>query len=313
MQTRLAKTFQNQAMRRLRDDRKCTRADQRALEANDLLIRYERSALPVEDLYVESLPWFRAPLAVIPEYNCVTTRIFFREKLWAKLCGDLLKLREKRVQIDHIVSALRGQLGTCRRVVDFGGGTGNLALAIAWTLGSDVEVVVVEQNAALVEQGRARVAACGLNVRFVCDDLRNFSEDFGFAVACHACGGLIDEILHLCLLRGARFLLLTCCFGKILQCELPRTPSLCREDFASMCRLADSSDQTLSAQAMCLVNSDRIRYVTSHGGSAHLIAIPRRFTNKNMFISGDASASGKTLEPERGAGRTQDELAPPSC
>ena len=199
-----------------------------------------------------------------------------------------------------------------RRIVDFGGGRGDFALALAWLLGTSSissipvpEIVVLELEGAYCEQGRKRSAALAsccqqaARVTFVCQDLRSYLEPFELAVGLHACGPLVDAVLQHCYTSGAEFVLLTCCFGKIpkrcddFELSYPRASGALirgRDDFFELCKLADAPIEKESAQAMRLLNSDRCCWVRQRGGWAHLRCIPRSVTNKNVLIVGAADA-----------------------
>ena len=259
--------------------------------------------------------WLTAPRPVVPELNCLPARRYFALRQAPLLGRELRKLREKRQQIEYLAQAVlqrlleaRNRGRTVRRIVDFGGGRGDFALALAWLLGTfpqPPEIVVLELEGAYCEQGRKRSAALASScpeaarVSFVCMDLRNFQEPFELAVGLHACGPLVDAVLQHCFKSKAEFVLLTCCFGKIpKRCDdfeliYPRAGGALirgRDDFFELCKLADAPVEKESAQAMRLLNSDRCCWVRQRGGWAHLCCIPRSVTNKNVLIVGAADA-----------------------
>ena len=279
-----------------------------------LLQKYALLALPVPEVEALEVDWLSAPRAVVPELNCLPARRYFALRQSSLLGRELRKLREKRQQIAYlakqVLERLRVAKRPIRRIVDFGGGRGDFALALAWLLGrSEVgrtpEIVVLELEAAYCEQGRKRSAALAkvcpeaARVNFVCQDLRHFQEPFELAVGLHACGPLVDAVLLHCFASRAEFVLLTCCFGKIpkrcddFELSYPRAGSALirgREDFFELCRLADAPVEKESAQAMRLLNSDRCCWVRQRGGWAHLCCIPRSVTNKNVLVVGAADA-----------------------
>ena len=278
-----------------------------------LLQKYALLALPVPEVDALEVDWLSAPRAVVPELNCLPARRYFALRQSSLLGRELRKLREKRQQIAYlakqVLERLRVAKRPVRRIVDFGGGRGDFALALAWLLGrselATPEIVVLELEAAYCEQGRKRSAALAKScpeaarVNFVCQDLRHFQEPFELAVGLHACGPLVDAVLLHCFASRAEFVLLTCCFGKIpkrcddFELSYPRASSALirgREDFFELCRLADAPVEKESAQAMRLLNSDRCCWVRQRGGWAHLCCIPRSVTNKNVLVVGAADA-----------------------
>ena len=282
-----------------------------------LLQKYALLALPVPEVEPMAVDWLSAPRAVVPELNCLPARRYFALRQAELLGRELRKLREKRRQVEYLAKAVLDRLGEARargrdvhRIVDFGGGRGDFALALAWLLGSaDIgvvpEIVVLELEAAYCEQGRKRSAALAsccpqaARVSFLCQDLRHYQEPFELAVGLHACGPLVDVVLQHCCRSRAEFVLLTCCFGKIpkrcddFELSYPRASGAVirgRDDFFELCKLADAPLEKESSQAMRLLNSDRCCWARQHGGWAHLCCIPRSVTNKNVLIVGAANA-----------------------
>jgi len=107
-------------------------------------------------------------------------------------------------------------------VVDFGGGRGGLALALARALPL-ARVVCVDASPAAVATGARAAAAAGAgNLSFVCAalplaDARTVlgGEAPAVAVGLHACGGLTDAVLKHVREAGARaFVLVPCCATK---------------------------------------------------------------------------------------------------
>ncbi|CAE8604967.1 unnamed protein product, partial [Polarella glacialis] len=159
-------------------------------------------------------------------------------------------------------------------------------------------VLVLELEEAYCEQGRKRAAALAVSspqsakVCFRCQDLRSFAEPFDLAVGLHACGPLVDAVLEQCFVSKAEFVLLTCCFGKIPKraADFGLSPLVPKSWWGDGERLADGPEDKESSQAMRIVNSDRCCWVRQRGGWAHLFAIPRSVTNKNIIVAGAACA-----------------------
>ncbi|CAE7247076.1 Mpped1 [Symbiodinium sp. CCMP2592] len=311
---RAAKRFTNKVRQGFREEKRQGRQLQKKSREQVLLQKYALLALPVPEVEALEVDWLSAPRAVVPELNCLPARRYFALRQSSLLGRELRKLREKRQQIAYlakqVLERLRVAKRPIRRIVDFGGGRGDFALALAWLLGRSEmgripEIVVLELEAAYCEQGRKRSAALAkvcpeaARVNFVCTDLRHFQEPFELAVGLHACGPLVDAVLLHCFASRAEFVLLTCCFGKIpkrcddFELSYPRAGSALirgREDFFELCRLADAPVEKESAQAMRLLNSDRCCWVRQRGGWAHLCCIPRSVTNKNVLVVGAADA-----------------------
>eukprot|EP00920_Eleutheroschizon_duboscqi_P017882 GHVT01042873.1.p1 GENE.GHVT01042873.1~~GHVT01042873.1.p1 ORF type:complete len:875 (-),score=60.13 GHVT01042873.1:638-3262(-) len=104
------------------------------------------------------------------------------------------------------------------RIIDVGGGRGDLALAIAENI-PRCRVLVVDCNDASIRAGHRRALMTGLadRIQFVKADFRAFDSKRCIAdmvVALHACGGLTDAVISYVARQQVPFLICTCCFGK---------------------------------------------------------------------------------------------------
>lgn len=311
---RRARAAGNKATKVWSQEKAATRRGVRLCEGQTLLDKYGLLAAPASELPLDSCwrpDWKHSmPRPCVPEFNCWPLRGYFERREWLLLRRELSKLHEKRRQIEYLVGLVVAKLDARRhaglpalRVVDFAGGRGDLALALAWLFrerGLGETVTLVELQPQYVEQARRRAREANLlgTLCFESMDLRDYQETFDLAVACHACGGLTDLILSKCLdavqADGApSFVLLTCCFGKIrkqhkaLGLRVPTAGGTAIEtsaDFWALCGMADSAKPRESAMAMRVLNSDRLARCRRTGVWAELRAIPREVTNKNLII-----------------------------
>jgi hypothetical protein len=182
----------------------------------------------------------------------------------------------------------RGGGGGPVRVVDVGGGRGDLGIAVASAFGAArVRVAVVDANEPSLAAGEARAAALGLahcmdffatdvRVGFACGAEAGHGGGAGAAAALlrggelfvglHTCGGLTDAALALAAARGAAFLVVPCCFTKHAALAAAagggwreHLPGAGEADERAMCMLAESPARAVSLRAMRLIAGARLR------------------------------------------------------
>jgi len=72
-------------------------------------------------------------------------------------------------------------IGLGQRVLDVGSDVGDVAMLLAWLVGSSGEVVAIERDARSINRARSRASQRGLrNVTFVQTDIAQFSSDASF-------------------------------------------------------------------------------------------------------------------------------------
>ena len=116
------------------------------------------------------------------------------------------------------------------RLVDVGGGKGNLSNLLAETFGEEfVTVQVVDISQSAIRNGQMRAMRRGLgNIRYDAQDATTLDvSGVDVVVALHACGALSDVALGHAAREGAGFVICPCCFrsNPQLRVALP-APSL---------------------------------------------------------------------------------------
>ena len=128
----------------------------------------------------------------------------------------------KRWQIESVWSVLaplvelvpEGAAGGVR-IVDFGSGSGNFSLALAALL-PRCAFTLVDLNAHATSLARQRADAAALrNVRAVCGRIETYEAAFEIAISLHACGWASDAAQEQALRRGAAYIVVPCCVGKL--------------------------------------------------------------------------------------------------
>lgn len=177
------------------------------------------------------LNWKNCPPPVDPGYRFeMTGRSRGVGSRWeSSPTGGLAPARaaRKRQQIESIAGALRAVVDAFARgdskpdrrlrVVDFGSGSGNIGLALAWLFPSiDFVLVDIRPMSIKLVKDRAR-AACLENVTAVVADAIGYNPgSFDVGIAVHACGALTDHAQMRCIAsRAEAYILCPCCIGKI--------------------------------------------------------------------------------------------------
>ena len=100
-------------------------------------------------------------------------------------------------------------------VVDFGAGSGALALPLAARF-PEARFVAVEMKQRSADLLSLRARRAGLrNVETRVQMIETFREPFDVGIALHACGNATDHALLRCVERGASFAVSPCCVGKL--------------------------------------------------------------------------------------------------
>lgn len=127
----------------------------------------------------------------------------------------------KRKQIEQIYDLLRSRAlldvrdEKRKTVVDFGCGTGNLLLALAY-LFPQHDFVGVDLKATSIRLLNERIKKTGMtNVRATLGLIENFDEEFDVALALHVCGKATDAVLSACVEKEKSFVCVPCCVGKV--------------------------------------------------------------------------------------------------
>ena len=136
------------------------------------------------------------------------------------------RAQRKRWQVESVYSAMWPIVAALHKrearrvnIVDFGSGSGNATLAIAWLLREISQWVLIDAKPQAIELANKRVALADLTgiVETRVDRIEAHKEPFDIGVAVHACGAATDYAQLQCLQRGVPFVLVPCCVGKIAR------------------------------------------------------------------------------------------------
>jgi SAM-dependent methyltransferase len=179
------------------------------------------------------------------------------------------------------------------RVVDFGAGSGNLSLPLAWALGERAHVTAVDCKPRSASALAARASAAGLPLDVHVGRIEDFDEPFDFACGLHVCGAGSDAALGAAARAGAAFLISPCCVGKLGGGGLIPCPRSARlrsrisdADFALLAAAADFAggggidgyDSTsprgrLPRAAKAVVEADRASAAADAGYAVRLVPL----------------------------------------
>jgi SAM-dependent methyltransferase len=132
------------------------------------------------------------------------------------------RLRRKRVQVESFACALSllldgySSASSAIRVVDFGCGTGGLALPLA-ALFPRCDFTAVDLDATSIGILQKRAAAAGLgNITGCVSRIEVFDTAFDVALGLHCCGAATDYAQLKAISHGAAYILCPCCVGKVV-------------------------------------------------------------------------------------------------
>ncbi|GAX80421.1 hypothetical protein CEUSTIGMA_g7860.t1 [Chlamydomonas eustigma] len=139
--------------------------------------------------------------------------------------GQSLRVQRKRAQVESFYIALQQILraafehGNRQRsrfkIVEFGCGSGNLVLPLAYMM-PECEFHAVDFKEAAVMLLRARALQAGLrNVTASHGRIEKYEDEFDVALALHACGSASDWAMLKAQQCRAAFIVSPCCIGKI--------------------------------------------------------------------------------------------------
>lgn len=279
-----------QAQREHKKRQRQRRRDEHAEICAEVVARcekvFERFPLTPLPQSTSSLSWQDMPASLSPLHN---------------LFGE--RGLKKQQQCESFARALASLIGDRKQVkiVDFGSGSGNASLPLAFWFRDVASFVLVDRFDEPIRIARDRVALSGLkNVECVVSYIKEAPVggfDIGFSS--HACGTATDDALAQCLKVGASFCLTSCCVGKIKFAqdeELPRSQLVrsivSRDQFLHLCRAAEHDtnyvfDET-KAKSKLLLEADRLQLATEAGYNVHRTKLePSSCSPKNDCLLGE--------------------------
>jgi len=235
--------------------------------------------------------------------------------------------RKKNNQTLWFVERIRQFSKPPSRILDVGGGRGDLAVDIALNF-PEVRVVVVDSNESSVRGGEEYARNCGVadRIDFVCENFSAFvnrvcdgeDNDGGicngsgcsiktkeirttsvdFVVALHACGDLSDMALQYALENQCHFIICPCCYVKrYLAPFVPFWHSFCdEEEVDALGRLVELDDRPEeSRRSMVVINSMRKQAFGGKQVAVSLEEFDSRISKRNIALVGDSTSLTQIL------------------
>ena len=171
---------------------------------------------------LNNIDWSIVPESIRPEKIILNNKNGVKRGTW------------KKYQVETFYQLLQPLLGgkKCFRIVDFGSGTGNIGLALAWLFPKH-KFICVDYNPYCIKIGNDRINQINNkndkneknkiivrkfdNIEFVESRIEDFNESFDICIACHACGNATDYAQLQSFKNNACYIICSCCVGKIKQ------------------------------------------------------------------------------------------------
>lgn len=185
-------------------------------------------------------------------------------------------------------------------IVDFGCGTGNASLPLAWTFRDRADFILVDFSRNAVDIAAARAAEAGLtNCTFRVARIEEFDEPFDLGLGTHVCGGATDIAIDKCVRAGASFVMVPCCVGKIKFSADPRPLSawlsayIGADEYWNAARTGDHSatdfddaESEWKRRCKSMLEVDRMKLAQEAGYSETFLAklVPLEASPKNDII-----------------------------
>lgn len=192
------------------------------------------------------------------------------------------------------------------KIVDFGSGTGNASLPLAFWFREKAEFILVDRYEVPINIAKKRVSEANLtNVTCITQFINDFAKSnqkFDIGFSSHACGSASDDAIRCCVTIGASFVIIPCCVGKLKYetSELPRSLFMRKyfthEEFLELSRAGDHSeadfDEVLTdwkRNCKILLEIDRLAYSKESRSDYHLFLgklYPLECSTKNDILLG---------------------------
>ncbi|MGB9595124.1 MAG: methyltransferase domain-containing protein [Candidatus Poribacteria bacterium] len=206
----------------------------------------------------------------------------------------------KQLQIDNFFQLIKSFIKGGETIVDFGSGSGNLSLPIAY-LYPNCHFILIDRNDIPIRLGKIRISDSGIkNIEIFRGYIQDFNEKFDLGIALHACGEATDLAQMRCLENNVPYILCPCDIGYICASSLsyPRSSLfskvITREEYNILAKTADwtgwkfESEQARAGKlCMGYVSYDRNLFAEQFNYETYLFTIhPREATPKNDIICG---------------------------
>eukprot|EP01083_Nonionella_stella_P077787 212567_1 len=155
---------------------------------------------------LKNINWSTVPDDLCPEKIILSSKNKEKRGVWKKRQIETFYEILKHLLIDAKDSQI---------CVDFGCGSGNIGLALAY-LFPQHEFVLIDYNPYCIKIAKQRMQNNGLkNVKLLQMKIEQFDDAFDVGIAVHCCGNATDYAQLKCGKNNAHFILCSCCVGKI--------------------------------------------------------------------------------------------------
>lgn len=172
----------------------------------------EHQSVECVDISEDYIDWSQVPASLDPAAGELSADRAIRKR---QQVASLIEYVE--IEMKSMISE-ESRLNNC--IVDFGSGSGHLALLVAHR-NPTFKVILVERKEYSVEVAERRMRECSLhNASIYCGDIRKIDQHYSdlhicLGISLHSCGLLTDYAVDLCLKYRAGMVLVPCCYGQI--------------------------------------------------------------------------------------------------
>jgi len=210
------------------------------------------------------------------------------------------RLERKRRQLETLVTIAQQLSKEGDRIVDFGSSSGHVGLPLACLL-PHCSVTLLDMKPIPLDIARKRIETARLNnVKILCGNISEFTDQFDIGIGLHVCGDATDQAIDQCIANQASYVFCPCDLGEIQRSSLPYPRSkrfadvIDRTDFNRLARAGDWTSWDFEDEK-CRIGwevsgwlaLDRNLFAEEHGYRTSLLKIsPAEAGLKSVVLTG---------------------------